>query len=59
MTVYGMAPSGNCWKAAQILRLTGHPFRWVKWTPTRAKPGTPMFLARFPNGKIAVVETDY
>lgn len=57
-TVYGMAPSGNCWKAAQILRLTGHPFRWVEVDANAGETRTPMFLARFPNGKIPVVETD-
>ena len=30
ITVWGMAVSGNCWKVAQILRLTGHAFRWIE-----------------------------
>ena len=30
MQLYGMAMSGNCWKVAQILRLTGHDFAWIE-----------------------------
>lgn len=29
MKLYGMRESGNCWKAATILALTGHTFEWV------------------------------
>jgi glutathione S-transferase len=57
-TLFGMAPSGNCWKAAQILRLTGHDFRWVEVDTNGGETRTPAFLARFPMGKVPVVETD-
>lgn len=57
-TLYGMTPSGNCWKAAQILRLTGHPFRWVEVDTNGGETRTPTFLTRFPMGKVPVVETD-
>ncbi len=30
MKVYGLAMSGNCWKVAQILRLTGHGYDWIE-----------------------------
>lgn len=58
VTVHGMASSGNCWKAAQILRLTGRAFRWVEVDTDGGETRTPAFLARFPTGKVPVVETD-
>ncbi len=57
-TVHGTARSGNCWKAAQILRLTGRPFRWVEVDANGGETRTPAFLARFPMGKVPVVEAD-
>jgi glutathione S-transferase len=56
ITVHGFAPSGNCWKGAQILRLTGRNFRWVEVDGNRGGTRTPAFLARNPAGKIPVVE---
>ncbi len=58
ITVYGYAPSGNCWKVAQILRLAehefrrvghefrrvGHEFRWVETDSNRGE-GTPWMPA--------------
>jgi glutathione S-transferase len=59
IAVYGMAVSGNCWKAAQILRLTGHAFRWVETDGNTGATRTPAFLAINPNGKVpAVVRED-
>jgi glutathione S-transferase len=55
LTVYGMGMSGNCWKAAQILRLTGHQFRWVETDGNSGATRTPGFLAINPNGKVPVV----
>jgi glutathione S-transferase len=57
-TVYGMTPSGNCWKAVQILRLTGHPIRWVEVDTNGGETRTPAFLHRNPMGKVPVVETE-
>jgi glutathione S-transferase len=56
ITVYGYTPSGNCWKVAQILRLTGHAFRWVEVDSNRGETRTTAFLARNPAGKIPTVE---
>jgi glutathione S-transferase len=56
ITIYGMAVSGNCWKVAQILRLTGHEFRWVEVDANAGETRTPDFLARNPVGKIPAVE---
>ncbi|HTB45516.1 MAG TPA: glutathione S-transferase family protein [Acetobacteraceae bacterium] len=58
ITVYGMAVSGNCWKAAQILRLTGRDFRWVEVDANAGQTRTPAFLARNPVGKVPAVELD-
>jgi glutathione S-transferase len=56
ITIYGMAESGNCWKVAQILRLTGHEFRQVEVDANAGETRTPEFLARNPVGKIPAVE---
>ena len=58
MRVYGMRMSGNCWKAAQILRLTGHDFDWVETDSNAGGTRTPEFLAINPNGKVPAVVTD-
>lgn len=56
ITVYGYAPSGNCWKVRQILELTGRPFRWVDTDSNAGATRTPEFLAMNPNGKVPLVE---
>lgn len=58
ITVHGFAISGNCWKVATILRLTGHRFRWIELDSNAGATRTPEFLALNPNGKIPVVELD-
>ena len=58
ITVYGMTMSGNCWKASQILRLTGHDFAWVETDPNRGDGATPAFLALNPQGEVPVVTLD-
>lgn len=57
-TVYGMTPSGNCWKVAQILRLTGQPFDWVEIDTNGGETRSPGFLRRNPFGKVPVLELD-
>ncbi len=58
ITVWGMAMSGNCWKAAQILNLTGHPFEWVETDSNAGATRTPDFLAINPNGKVPAMRLD-
>ena len=58
MRLYGMAISGNCWKAAQILRLTGHRFDWVETDTTRGDTATAAFLALNPQGEVPVLVLD-
>jgi glutathione S-transferase len=55
VTVYGLTMSGNCWKASQILRLTGHAFRWVETDPNLGHTATPAFQAMNPQGEVPVV----
>ncbi len=58
MRVYGMRMSGNCWKAAQILRQTGHDFEWVETDSNAGDTRRPEFLAINPNGKVPAVVLD-
>lgn len=53
--VYGMAISGNCWKASQILRLTGHPFEWIETDTTKGDTAAPAFRALNPQAEVPVV----
>ncbi len=55
MQLYGMAMSGNCWKVAQILRLTGHDVAWIETDTATGATQTPAFLALNPNGKVPVL----
>jgi glutathione S-transferase len=56
--VYGMAVSGNCWKARQILALTGRAVDWIETDGNAGATRTPAFLAINPNGKVPVVVLD-
>ncbi|MBV9538593.1 MAG: glutathione S-transferase family protein [Acidisphaera sp.] len=58
ITIYGMAMSGNCWKAAQALRLRGIPFAWVEVDANAGETRRPDFLALNPFGKVPVVQLD-
>ena len=58
ITVHGFTMSGNCWKIATILRLTGQPFRWVEVDSNAGGTRTPAFLALNPNGKIPIAVLD-
>ncbi len=58
MQLYGMRMSGNCWKAAQILRLTGHEFDWLETDANSGATRTPEFLAINPVGKVPALALD-
>jgi glutathione S-transferase len=58
MKLYGMKESGNCWKAAQILKLTGHAFDWVHTDGNAGDTKTPAFLDLNPIGKVPAVVLD-
>lgn len=53
--LYGTATSGNCWKAATILALTGHVVELVVTDGNLGATRTPSFLAINPNGKVPAV----
>jgi glutathione S-transferase len=53
--VYGMSMSGNCWKASQILHVTGHAFDWIETDPNRGDTRTEAFQALNPQGEVPVV----
>lgn len=58
MLLYGMRMSGNCWKAAQILRLTGHGFDWIETDGNAGATRTPEFLRINPIGKVPALVMD-
>ena len=58
MKLYGMRMSGNCWKASQILTLTGQGFDWVETDSNAGATRTPEFLAINPNGKVPALALD-
>ena len=58
MKLYGMRHSGNCWKAAAILGLTGHAFEWVHTDSNAGETQRPEFLAVNPIGKVPAVVLD-
>lgn len=55
MKLYGMRESGNCWKAATILRLTGRVFEWVHTDGNAGATRSPEFLRLNPIGKVPAV----
>ena len=58
LTLYDFLPSGNGYKVRLLLAQLGIPFRRVEVDITKGESRTPEFLAKFPNGRIPVVEFD-
>ncbi len=58
MQLYGMRMSGNCWKAAQILRLTGYQFEWIETDSNAGATRAPDFLKINPIGKVPAIVMD-
>ena len=58
MKLYGMKESGNCWKAATILALTGQPFEWVHTDANAGDTQTVAFLGINPIGKVPALQMD-
>lgn len=54
-TVYGSCLSGNCYKVALILRLTGKQYDWVETDVLKGATRTAEFLAMNPVGKVPVL----
>ena len=55
-TLYGDRRSGNCYKTALILSLTGREFQWVETDVMTGGTRTREFLAMNPNGKVPLLQ---
>ena len=53
--LYGDHRSGNCYKPAWMLHLTGRPFDWTEVNVVTRETRTPDFLALNPNGRVPVL----
>jgi glutathione S-transferase len=58
ITVYGYSPSGNCHKLRMLLGHLGRDHRWIETDSPRGATRTPEYLAKNPNGKVPMIETD-
>lgn len=58
MLLYGMRMSGNCWKAATILDLTGQPYEWQDTDSNAGATRTAAFLALNPAGQVPALVLD-
>ncbi len=54
--LYGDSRSGNCYKAALILRLTGRGFEWRETDVLKGETRTAEFLAMNPNGRVPLLK---
>ena len=55
-TLFGDSRSGNCYKAAWILNLTGRRYNWVEVDVMSGNTRTPEFLVRNPNGRVPTLQ---
>ncbi|MDR0181630.1 glutathione S-transferase family protein [Lysobacter arvi] len=58
ITVYGYSSSGNCHKLRLLLTQLEREFKWVEVDSTAGETRTPEYLAKNPNGKVPMIETD-
>ena len=58
ITVYGFSPSGNCHKLKLLLTQLGQPFNWIETNSSMGETRTAAYLAKNPNGKVPMIETD-
>ena len=62
ITIHGYSPSGNCHKLRMLLghlgRVEGRDFRWIETDSAHGATRTPDYLAKNPNGKVPMLETD-
>jgi glutathione S-transferase len=54
--VYGDHRSGNCYKVALILSLTGRPYQWHETNVMNGETRTPEFLSINPNGRVPLLQ---
>lgn len=58
LTIYGMKASGNCYKVQLLLEILARPYRWVDVNSAAGETRTPAYLAKNPNGKVPLLETE-
>ncbi|HVV97919.1 MAG TPA: glutathione S-transferase family protein [Rhodanobacteraceae bacterium] len=58
ITVSGYSPSGNCHKLRMLLGHLGREHRWIEIDSAHGATRTPEYLAKNPNGKVPMIETD-
>ena len=58
ITIYGYSPSGNCHKLRMMLGHLGRDYRWIEVESPYGATRTPEYLAKNPNGKVPMIETD-
>jgi len=58
ITIYGYSPSGNCHKLRMLLGHLGRDYRWIEVESPYGATRTPEYLAKNPNGKVPMIETD-
>ncbi len=58
ITIYGMGDSGNCYKPRLLMAKLGIAFRHVEVNALDGSTRKPDFLARNPNGKVPLLETE-
>ena len=58
ITIYGYSPSGNCHKLRMLLAHLGRDYRWIETDSPHGATRTPAYLAKNPNGKVPMIETD-
>ena len=56
--IYGYSPSGNCHKLRMLLGHLGRDYRWIETDSPHGATRTPAYLAKNPNGKVPMIETD-
>ncbi len=58
ITIYGYSPSGNCHKLRMLLSHLGREYRWIETDSAHGATRKPEYLAKNPNGKVPMIETD-
>lgn len=54
--LYGDGRSGNCYKAALLLGMTGRAFEWIETDVIQGATRTPEFLLMNPNGRVPLLQ---
>ncbi len=59
LRLYNFLPSGNCYKIRLLLTQLGIRFEKIEVNILKGESSTPEFLAKNPNGRVPVLETEY